>query len=318
MTKPSHPLKTGIAYREEFLKHDTGIGHPETHLRLVSILNSLGDLPNSNFEWISNFKEAGLSSLSSIHSPEYVRLVAKTISENKNGYLDGDTVFSPDSLSAATLASGAGIHLANQIMDGNLKNGFALVRPPGHHAESDFAMGFCIFNNVAVTAKYLQSKGIQRILILDWDVHHGNGTQHMFYEDPSVYFISFHQYPFYPGTGSEKERGSGAGIGTTLNFPLARGEVESAYLSKFDFIEREMDNFLPEFILISAGFDAHFQDPLGGMNLSTRSFELFTYKMKQMADKYCQGRILSFLEGGYDFTALSESVKVHLEVLGDN
>ncbi len=176
---------------------------------------------------------------------------------------------------AALLAAGSGVHLADAILDGRLRNGFAMVRPPGHHAESDFAMGFCIFNNIAITARYLQSKGIKKNLILDWDVHHGNGTQHMFYDDPNIYFISFHQFPFYPGTGSESERGIGAGFGTTLNFPLPRGSVEADYLKKFERIEQEMEEFLPDFILVSAGFDAHKADPLGGMNLSTKSFELF-------------------------------------------
>ncbi len=308
--------KTGIAYREDFLKHDTGLGHPETHRRLVSILDKLGDLPTDRFEWIRDFSGASNEILSIVHSKQYVHSVQKTILEKQNGYLDGDTVFSNHSLIAATLAAGSGIHLTNSILDGQLRNGFALVRPPGHHAESDFAMGFCIFNNIAITAKYLQGKGIKRILILDWDVHHGNGTQHMFYDDPNVFFISFHQFPFYPGTGSESERGIGAGFGANLNFPLARGSSESDYLKKFERIELEMEKFLPEFILISAGFDAHRDDPLGGMNLTTSSFELFSKKIMDLADRYCGGKVISFLEGGYDLKALAESVRIHLEVMG--
>ncbi|TGM73206.1 histone deacetylase [Leptospira mtsangambouensis] len=308
-------LKTGITFHEEFLKHNTGPGHPETHGRLESILDHLSDLPSENFLWKKDFKEAPLSVISSIHDPNYVRLVSRTCEEKGSGYLDGDTVFSPRSYLAANLAVGAGLYLADEVLLGNLKNGMALVRPPGHHAEADYAMGFCIFNNIAITAKYLQSKGIKRILILDWDVHHGNGTQHQFYEDDSVYFISLHQFPFYPGTGALSERGKGKGFGTTMNIPLARGAGEFEYLSCFPSIQREMEKFQPEFVLVSAGFDAHKQDPLGGMNLPTSSFEIFTREIQNIANTYADGKMISFLEGGYDFKALAESVKLHLETL---
>lgn len=308
-------LKTGITFHEEFLKHNTGPGHPETHLRLESILDHLSDLPSKKFLWKKDFKEAPLSIISSIHDPNYVRLVGRTCEEKGSGYLDGDTVFSPHSFLAASLAVGSGLYLADEVLSGKLKNGMALVRPPGHHAESDHAMGFCIFNNIAVTAKYLQSKGIKRILILDWDVHHGNGTQHQFYEDDSVYFVSLHQYPFYPGTGALTERGRGKGLGTTLNLPLARGSGEFEYLSNFVSIHREMEKFQPEFVLVSAGFDAHASDPLGGMNLPTSSYEIFTKEVMKIADTYSNGKLISFLEGGYDFQALAESVKLHLETL---
>ncbi|MCW7480915.1 histone deacetylase family protein [Leptospira kanakyensis] len=308
-------LKTGITFHDEFLKHNTGAGHPENHGRLESILDHISDLPSKNFLWKKDFKVAPLSIISSIHDPNYVRLVGRTCEEKGSGYLDGDTVFSSHSFLAASLAVGAGLHLADEVLLGNLKNGMALVRPPGHHAESDHAMGFCIFNNIAVTAKYLQSKGIKRILILDWDVHHGNGTQHQFYEDDSVYFVSLHQYPFYPGTGASHERGRNEGLGTTLNLPLARGAGESEYLSHFVSIHREMEKFQPEFVLVSAGFDAHINDPLGGMNLSTSSYEIFTKEVKKIADTYASGKLISFLEGGYDFRALAESVKLHLETL---
>lgn len=226
-------MKTGISFHESFLDHKTGPGHPETHVRLESILEAISDLPSNSFLWNKTFKEAPLSLISEIHDPNYVRLVAKVCEEKGNGYLDGDTVFSPNSFKAASLAVGAGVALAQDILDGHIKNGMALVRPPGHHAESDHAMGFCLFNNIAITAKYLKRQGIKRILILDWDVHHGNGTQHQFYEDESVYFVSLHQYPFYPGTGSEKERGEGKGFGTTLNLPMARGSEEKQYLDQF-------------------------------------------------------------------------------------
>lgn len=308
-------MKTGISFHESFLQHKTGPGHPETHVRLESILEKVSDLPSSSFTWKKSFKEAPLSLISMIHDPNYVRLVGQVCEEKGTGYLDGDTVFSPNSYQAASLAVGAGVSLAQDILDGHIKNGMALVRPPGHHAESDHAMGFCLFNNIAITAKYLQTKGIKKILILDWDVHHGNGTQHQFYEDDSVYFVSLHQYPFYPGTGSSQERGKGNGLGFTLNLPMARGADEKEYLKQFSLVHQEMEIFQPEFVLVSAGFDAHERDPLAGMNLTTSSYERLTQEVKQIADTYSSGRILSFLEGGYDFQALSESVKVHLETL---
>lgn len=308
-------LKTGISFHKEFLKHNTGPGHPETHGRLESILDHISDLPSKNFLWSKDFKEAPLSVISSIHNTDYVRLVGRACEEKGVGYLDGDTVFSSHSYLAASLAVGAGLHLADEVLSGNLRNGMALVRPPGHHAETDHAMGFCIFNNIAITAKYLQAKGVNRLLILDWDVHHGNGTQHQFYEDDSVYFVSLHQFPFYPGTGALTERGKGKGFGTTLNIPLARGAGEFEYLSNFESIHREMENFQPEFVLVSAGFDAHKKDPLGGMNLSTSSFEIFTKEVQRIANTYSNGKLISFLEGGYDFQALAESVRLHLETL---
>lgn len=308
-------MKTGISFHESFLQHKTGPGHPETHVRLESILEKVSDLPSSSFTWKKSFKEAPLSLISMIHDPNYVRLVGQVCEEKGTGYLDGDTVFSPNSYQAASLAVGAGVSLAQDILDGHIKNGMALVRPPGHHAESDHAMGFCLFNNIAITAKYLQTKGIKKILILDWDVHHGNGTQHQFYEDDSVYFVSLHQYPFYPGTGSSQERGKGNGLGFTLNLPMARGADEKEYLKQFSLVHQEMEIFQPEFVLVSAGFDSHERDPLAGMNLTTSSYERLTQEVKQIADTYSSGRILSFLEGGYDFQALSESVKVHLETL---
>ncbi|MDF3820596.1 histone deacetylase [Leptospira sp. 96542] len=305
--------KTGLCFRDDFLKHDTGSGHPETYLRLQSILDHLTkQLSQRDFEWISDFKEATPAQISAIHNPDYIRMVANVCKQNQKGYLDGDTIYSPHSYTAAALATGAGIHLADQILSGSLKNGMALVRPPGHHAESDFAMGFCIFNNIAVTAKYLLSKGIKKVLIFDWDVHHGNGTQHQFYEDDSVYFVSMHQFPFYPGTGKDSERGEGKGYGTTLNLPLARSSTEFDYFKHFSVIHKEMEKFQPEFVLVSAGFDAHKEDPLGGMELGTNSFERFTSELLNIANTYAKGRMISFLEGGYHLAALAESVGVHL------
>ena len=311
-------MKTAIAFTDKFLLHDTGMGHPETSGRLSAILNNLGDLSSSKFQWEKDFLSAGIENISLIHDPTYIRLVESTCLVNNKGFFDGDTPFSKHSFEAANLAAGAGIHLANLILGGQIKNGFAMNRPPGHHAEATHAMGFCLFNNIAITAKYLQSNGIKKIMILDWDVHHGNGTQNQFYHDDSVYFISFHQYPFYPGSGAQTETGIGKGKGFTLNMPLPRNSIESDYLKLWPILQKEMETFQPEFILISAGFDAHRDDPLGGMLLETSSFEEFTKKILEEAKLYSKGRVISFLEGGYDFNALSESVKIHLEVLADH
>ncbi len=308
-------MKTAIAYDESFLKHDTGLGHPETSGRLESILSNLVSLDPNKFQWQKNFLPAKTEDISRIHQLEYIQQVESSCNQYSKGYFDGDTPFSNDTFKAASLAAGAGIHLANLVLNGEIKNGFALVRPPGHHAESSHAMGFCLFNNIAITAKYLRSKGIQKILILDWDVHHGNGTQNQFYEDDSVYFVSFHQFPFYPGSGATNEIGTGIGKGYTMNIPLPRNSIESDYMKYWPSFQKEMEKFQPEVVLISAGFDAHREDPLGGMLLETSTFEKFTQLMLAEAKQYAKNRMISFLEGGYDFLALSDSVRAHLEVL---
>jgi acetoin utilization deacetylase AcuC-like enzyme len=250
-----------------------------------------------------------------VHTQDHIQFLEESCGSKNSGYLDGDTPFSSSSFHAARLASGAGIFLADQVLGGGAKNGFALVRPPGHHAEEDHAMGFCLFNHIAVTAEYLKSQGIQKICILDWDVHHGNGTQNHFYADGSVYFTSFHQFPFYPGSGATEEKGEGPGLGATLNVPLPRGSGKSEYDRAWNLFEKEMDFFQPEFVLVSAGFDAHSRDPLGGMNLETRDFENFSIRIQALAETFAKGRLISFLEGGYDFGALGDSVRAHVEVL---
>ncbi len=305
---------TAVAYREEFLDHETG-QHPENFKRLTSILDKLQS--KSYFKDLirPEIREATEEEISSIHTISYIKDFQKRVKAGA-GHFDADTPYSPGSYKAAALASGSGIVLADTILSGAAKNGIALVRPPGHHAEKHHAMGFCMFNNVAVTAKYLQSKGIGKVLILDWDVHHGNGTEHSFYDDDSVYFISTHQYPFYPGSGAEKDKGNGKGLGYNLNIPLRRGSSNQDYLNAFsEKIIPAIDKFQPEFILISAGFDAHREDPLGGMDLSTQAFEQFTDIISQKAKETCEGRIISFLEGGYDLNALAESVEAHIAVL---
>jgi len=309
----SFAMKTLLAYQDIFLNHKTGNNHPENPDRLLSVLQARDALTKLNLTWVSEFPDAAWENLLPIHDQAYLQSLQET--QGRSGYLDGDTVVSPKSYEAALQAAGAGVYLAEEILRGRAQTGFALVRPPGHHAERDHAMGFCLLNNVAVAAKYLISQGVQKVCILDWDVHHGNGTQDAFYEDSQVYFVSFHQYPYYPGTGSSEERGYGAGLGTTLNLPLTRGSTETDYDKAWSLVEKEMEFFRPEVYLISAGFDAHKNDPLGGMELTSSSFARFTERVKRLAHQTAKGRILSFLEGGYDTKALRESVLHHVEVL---
>ncbi|NBU98367.1 MAG: histone deacetylase [Spirochaetia bacterium] len=259
-------------------------------------------------------KNASEEDICKVHSIAHYNKI-KSLSEKK-GYLDGDTPYSPKTTDAALKGAGAGFELVDRIINRELENGMVLVRPPGHHAERDHAMGFCIFNNIAITAKYIQKKGFKKIAIIDWDVHHGNGTENTFYDDDSVLFISTHQYPFYPGSGSESDTGTGKGRGYNINIPMQRGSGISEFIKAFDNkIIPSLENFIPDFILISAGFDAHINDPLANLELTTKSYEIFTEKLMSIAKQYCENRIISFLEGGYDLKALSESVEAHISVL---
>ena len=307
-------MKTGICTHPIFLEHDTGLHHPESSQRLESIYKILKEKSYYNDLLQVSPIHAKEEDITRIHSIAHYNNILHR--KGKSGYLDGDTPYSEKSVEAALMAAGAGITLADKILEGECKNGMLLLRPPGHHAEPENAMGFCIFNNIAITAKYLQNKGLKKILILDWDVHHGNGTEDSFYEDDSVYFISTHQYPFYPGTGKASDTGEGKGRGYNLNLPFARGSSDQDYLKIFgEKILPAIESFEPEFILISAGFDAHKRDPLAGIELSTTAYEKFTSMICKTANEICSGRILSFLEGGYDLEALGESVEAHISVL---
>ncbi|MCC6274454.1 MAG: histone deacetylase [Leptospiraceae bacterium] len=307
-------MATAICLEKIFWEHDTGYSHPENSNRLTSIKEKLEKLNFFKKLIIPSVRPATLEDISSIHGIPYIKKVEKT--DGTNGYFDLDTPYSAMSHNAAKVAVGSGLTLTDLILKNEIQNGMAIVRPPGHHAEKDNAMGFCLFNNIAITAKYIQKLGKKKILILDWDVHHGNGTEHAFYEDDSVYFISLHQYPFYPGSGDENSRGKGKGLGYNLNIPLQAGSTDSDYLAAFDkIIEKEIDNFSPDFILISAGFDAHKNDPLGGMELTTKAFEKFSIFMKNKAIEHCEGRLISFLEGGYNLSALADCDEAHIAVL---
>ncbi|MCL0045962.1 histone deacetylase, partial [Nitrospinaceae bacterium] len=231
--------------------------------------------------------------------------------------LDGDTVICTESWDAAILSAGAGLTAVDQIISGQLDNAFAAIRPPGHHAEKDRSMGFCLFNNVAIAARYAIKKyNLNRVCIFDWDVHHGNGTQHSFYSDPSVHYSSIHQYPFYPGTGDKIETGTGDGLGTTLNFPLEAFSGDLVYL---DIVENKLipviQNFKPDLIIISAGFDAHKDDPLAQMKISSDCYRKMTLMLLKVAEEVCDGRLFSMLEGGYNHKALADSVFEHVNAL---
>lgn len=309
-------MKTAIIYSEHFLHHNTGEGHPESPERLKRIIGYLKI--NPQFKGLQFFepRPATFQEIEYVHKSDYIQRVAR-ICERGEGSLDPDTVLSRESFNSAILSVGAGLTASDLIMEGKTKNAFCAVRPPGHHAEVDRGMGFCIFNNVSITARYLQRKyGIERILIIDWDVHHGNGTQNIFEEDDSVFYFSIHQYPHYPMTGRAEERGIGKGEGFTLNVPLGPGADDKVYLLVFrEILDPLVKNFKPQFILISAGFDCHINDPLGNMLVSEVGFYEITKIVMKWGEKYSEGRVLSILEGGYSQEHLPSSAGAHVLAL---
>lgn len=308
--------KTVYLFDPIFIKHEPGFGHPERPERLIAIHSAISESPLWDELLILKPKKADIEIIEMNHSRKYIEKVRQT-SENGGGYLDMDTGLSEQSYEAALYAVGAGLVACDAIMEGKARNGFCAVRPPGHHAEYDYASGFCLFNNVAIAARYLLSKhGCKRVAIFDWDVHHGNGTQHSFEEHDSVFYLSTHQMPLYPGTGSEKEIGKGKGKGYTLNVPLKPGTTEAEYLTLFrQKIIPAIDSFKPDFILISAGLDAHKNDPLASIKLESKTYYTLTKELSKIAKKHCEGKILAFLEGGYNLSALTEGVMNMMEAL---
>ncbi len=310
-------MKTAIIHHPIYQKHDTGWGHPETSKRYEVIMKALKESP----EW-QNFLEitpesASEGTIKAVHTAEHFKFIEKAV-EQGIPYLDADTAISPYSFDAALYAAGGVCRAVDAVMKGEADNAFVVVRPPGHHATAQSAMGFCLFNNVAVAARYAQThyKEIEHVAIIDWDVHHGNGTQAIFYDDPTVFFFSMHQYPWYPGTGSRGEIGYGRGKGFTLNVPVKANTPAKEQRRMFEeAIEEIAGKFKPDLIIISAGFDAHLGDPLGQLKLEDEDFIEMTKVVKQWAKDVCKGRIVSALEGGYNLQTLGETVKNHVVTL---
>jgi len=310
---------TGYFHHPTFLLHDTGSGHPDRPERLQAIHEQLEKSGLLSRVKVFQPTPADLETLAFIHPRDYIENVARLCARADNGNVkqDEDTIVSRDSFLAAQLAAGASVEAAAKVSRGELSNAFCAVRPPGHHAERDAAMGFCLFNNVAIAAEWLQRENqAEKVLILDWDVHHGNGTQHIFYERGEIFYMSLHQWPLYPGTGREDEIGEGKGRGATLNVPLPPGTTEQKYLDIFcKTTENVFKKFKPDFLLISAGFDAHRDDPLASLQLTEAGFGKMTQFAAELAESFCSGKLVSLLEGGYNLTALAGSVAVHVEKL---
>ncbi len=310
-------MKAGVVYHGDYLKHETG-SHPERKERLLAVMNLLET--KSVLQALTRIapRRASVEEIAFIHDKQYVESV-RTLCEKGGGRLDMDTSVSRYSYEAAVLAAGGVMSAADAVLQGTVNNAFALVRPPGHHAERDQGMGFCLFNNVAITARYLQQKhGLKKLLIVDWDLHHGNGTQNAFYSDPSVLYFSTHQSPAYPGSGMVHEVGIGKGEGYTVNVPLSMGKGDSDYRYVFEEILSPVaKQFKPDFILISAGQDIHFDDPLGSMLVTSSGFGALAGAIKRVADETCNGRLVAALEGGYSLNGLSYAILSIFSALGE-
>jgi len=306
--------KTGIVKDKRYLRHSAGFGHPESPERLAAIYEMLNN-PSMHWKFMEiEPREATHKEIETIHTPSYVEYIASTAGQH-SVFLDPDTATSPESYEIAKLAVGGVLNAVDSVIESKADNAFALVRPPGHHAEADSAAGFCIFNNIAIGAMHAILKHrLKRILIVDWDLHHGNGTQHSFYDDPRILYFSTHQYPYYPGTGSLQEIGQGKGEGYTINVPLSGGAGDASFVKIFrKILQPAALEFKPELVLLSAGFDTYFQDPLGSMRVTSEGFAALTRILLEIADSCCHGRLVAVLEGGYHIAGLTKSVKAVLE-----
>jgi len=305
-------MKTGLITSDTYQNHNTGDGHPEKIDRVTAVIDNFKKLDNKGLIWKkpSNFDR---SLLKITHNSEYINFVEKSFPKKGLSFLDGDTVVSPGSKEATLDAVGSIISAIDGIQNKEFKNAFCAVRPPGHHAEKNKAMGFCIYNNVAVGAHYLLEKyKLNKIAIIDFDVHHGNGTQDIFFSNEKVIYISTHQYPYYPGSGDESEKGKYNNI---LNIPLPAGTTSEEYLNAYELVLKKIKEFKPEFIMLSAGFDAHKDDPLAQLQLNSKDFYDLTKRTLELSKLYCNGKVVSILEGGYDLNALKESTEAHVNAL---
>ena len=305
-------MKTGLITSDTYQNHNTGDGHPEKIDRVTVVIDNLKKLDNKDLVWKKPSK-FDRSLLEITHNSDYINFVEKSFPEKGLSFLDGDTIVSPGSKDATSDAVGSIITAIDGVQNKDFKNAFCAVRPPGHHAEKNKAMGFCIYNNVAVGANYLISKyKLKKVAIIDFDVHHGNGTQDIFYDNEKVLYISTHQYPYYPGSGTNDEKGKHNNI---LNIPLPAGTTSEEYLNAYEFVLKKIKEFRPEFILLSAGFDAHKDDPLAQLQLESKDFYSITKRTLELSKQYCDGKVVSILEGGYDLLALQESTEMHVKAL---
>jgi acetoin utilization deacetylase AcuC-like enzyme len=305
-------VKTGLITSDTYKNHNTGNGHPEKIDRVTAIIDNFKKVDNKNLIWKkpNKFDEIFLNKT---HSIEYINHVKQSFPKKGLVFLDGDTIVSPGSKDATKDAVGSIITAIDGVQNKEFKNAFCAVRPPGHHAEKEKAMGFCIYNNVAVGANYLIEKyKYKKIAIIDFDVHHGNGTQDIFYDNEKVLYVSTHQYPYYPGSGSNKENGK---FNNVLNIPLEAGTTSEVYLNAYENVLTKIKQFKPEFLLFSAGFDAHIDDPLAQMRLCTEDFYKITKRTLEYSKSFCNGRVVSILEGGYDLKALQNSTQRHVDAL---
>jgi acetoin utilization deacetylase AcuC-like enzyme len=305
-------VKTGLIISDTYQNHNTGDGHPEKIDRVTAVIDNFKKLDNKKLIWKKPNKFEN-SFLIKTHTSNYIDQVNRSFPKKGHNFLDGDTIVSPGSKDASKDAVGSIITAIDGVQKKEFKNAFCAVRPPGHHAEKEKAMGFCIYNNVAVGANYLIEKyKYNKIAIIDFDVHHGNGTQDIFYDNEKVLFISTHQFPYYPGSGSEKEKGN---FNNVLNIPLEAGTSAEKYLNAYETVLNKVREFKPEFLLFSAGFDAHIDDPLAQLQLSSEDFYKITKRTLEISKSFCNGNVVSILEGGYDLKALQESTKRHVDAL---
>ncbi len=311
------PPRTGFVTHPVFERHDTGRGHPERPARLAAIRRRLDDSGLAARLDVLTPDPAPVAWITAVHDEDYVAGVGRACAAGVHVLDAGDTVVSEASYDAALVAAGGAVQAVDRVMDGTWRNAFVACRPPGHHAEFRAAMGFCLFNNVAVAAAHLRrARGVERVAILDWDVHHGNGTQHAFESDPTVFYASLHQWPWYPGTGAAHERGVGAGEDATLNCPMSAGTGDREWLGALETkVIPAFERFDPGFVLVSAGFDAHERDPLSHTRVTTDGFRRMTEVVTAFAASRCGGRVVSLLEGGYDLDALADSVEAHVATL---